>query len=128
MRVATPCVAPCMERRPDPPPHPPAAPLLPLLPACLPHTDAAYHSLFKPVISKLMEVYQPEAVVLQCGEAGGHRRAGANSCWWSRCPGLAALRRACRSPRPSRLPCHVLTHAFHPRLHSRHPPPQAPTP
>ncbi|KAI3428482.1 hypothetical protein D9Q98_007307 [Chlorella vulgaris] len=30
-------------------------------------TDQAYHSLFKPVVDKIMEVYQPEAVVLQCG-------------------------------------------------------------
>lgn len=35
----------------------------PLVPA-----DEAYHSLFKPVMTKIMEVYQPEAVVLQCGE------------------------------------------------------------
>lgn len=32
--------------------------------------DQAYHSLFKPVVDKIMEVYQPEAVVLQCGEWG----------------------------------------------------------
>lgn len=30
-------------------------------------TDAAYHSLFKPVLAKIMEVYRPEAIVLQCG-------------------------------------------------------------
>lgn len=29
--------------------------------------DESYHSLFKPIISKVMEVYQPGAVVLQCG-------------------------------------------------------------
>lgn len=29
--------------------------------------DAAYMSVFKPVITKVMEVYAPEAVVLQCG-------------------------------------------------------------
>eukprot|EP00250_Pteridium_aquilinum_P010413 c19368_g1_i1 orf=1202-2872(+) len=29
--------------------------------------DDSYHSLFKPIISKVMEVYQPGAVVLQCG-------------------------------------------------------------
>lgn len=30
-------------------------------------TDAAYHSLFRPVVTKVMEVYRPEVVVLQCG-------------------------------------------------------------
>ncbi|XP_039122763.1 histone deacetylase 19-like [Dioscorea cayenensis subsp. rotundata] len=30
-------------------------------------TDHTYHSLFKPIISKVMEVYRPEALVLQCG-------------------------------------------------------------
>ncbi|KAM0932475.1 putative histone deacetylase [Dioscorea sansibarensis] len=30
-------------------------------------TDDSYHTLFKPIISKVMQVYQPEAVVLQCG-------------------------------------------------------------
>ncbi|KAI5059924.1 hypothetical protein GOP47_0024344 [Adiantum capillus-veneris] len=29
--------------------------------------DQSYQSLFKPIISKVMEVYQPGAVVLQCG-------------------------------------------------------------
>ncbi len=29
--------------------------------------DASYQKLFKPIISKVMEVYQPGAVVLQCG-------------------------------------------------------------
>eukprot|EP00249_Psilotum_nudum_P015769 c25509_g1_i1 orf=726-2162(+) len=29
--------------------------------------DESYHLLFKPIISKVMEVYQPGAVVLQCG-------------------------------------------------------------
>lgn len=29
--------------------------------------DAAYESIFKPVIAKVMEIYQPQAVVLQCG-------------------------------------------------------------
>ena len=29
--------------------------------------DDSYQSLFKPIISKVMEVYQPGAVVLQCG-------------------------------------------------------------
>ena len=31
-------------------------------------TDEAYQSLFKPVMAKIMEVYRPEAIVLQCGE------------------------------------------------------------
>lgn len=30
-------------------------------------TDEAYHSLFRPVMAKVMEVYRPEAIVLQCG-------------------------------------------------------------
>eukprot|EP00898_Chlorokybus_atmophyticus_P006007 jgi/Chlat1/6407/Chrsp45S06024 len=29
--------------------------------------DDSYHSLFKPLIDKVMEVYQPGAIVLQCG-------------------------------------------------------------
>jgi len=29
--------------------------------------DAAYESVFKPILNKIMEVYRPEAVVLQCG-------------------------------------------------------------
>jgi histone deacetylase 1/2 len=31
-------------------------------------TDAAYKSLFEPVMTRVMEVYRPEVVVLQCGE------------------------------------------------------------
>ncbi|EFN55393.1 hypothetical protein CHLNCDRAFT_8472, partial [Chlorella variabilis] len=30
-------------------------------------TDEAYHQLFRPVMLKVMEVFQPEVVVLQCG-------------------------------------------------------------
>ena len=30
--------------------------------------DTTYRELFRPIISKIMEVYQPEAVVFQCGE------------------------------------------------------------
>ncbi len=30
--------------------------------------DATYEGLFRPVIDKIMAVYQPEAVVFQCGE------------------------------------------------------------
>ena len=29
--------------------------------------DEAYEMIFKPVMSKVMEVYRPSAVVLQCG-------------------------------------------------------------
>lgn len=29
--------------------------------------DASYHSIFKPIIQQIMEVYQPGAIVLQCG-------------------------------------------------------------
>ena len=31
-------------------------------------TDEAYSSVFQPVMDRIMEVYRPEAVVLQCGE------------------------------------------------------------
>lgn len=31
-------------------------------------TDAAYEMLFKPVMRRVMEVYQPEVVVFQSGE------------------------------------------------------------
>lgn len=31
-------------------------------------TDETYQALFRPVVAKIMEVYRPEAVVLQCGE------------------------------------------------------------
>jgi histone deacetylase 1/2 len=30
-------------------------------------TDNAYQALFKPIVAKIMEVYRPEVVVLQCG-------------------------------------------------------------
>ncbi|KAM0932470.1 putative histone deacetylase [Dioscorea sansibarensis] len=30
-------------------------------------TDDNYHTLFKPIVSKAMDVYRPDAVVLQCG-------------------------------------------------------------
>ena len=30
-------------------------------------TDSTYHSLFKPIVRKVMELYRPEVVVLQCG-------------------------------------------------------------
>ena len=30
-------------------------------------TDEAYQSLFRPVVAKIMEVYRPEVIVLQCG-------------------------------------------------------------
>ena len=29
--------------------------------------DESYGQIFKPIISKVMEIYQPSAVVLQCG-------------------------------------------------------------
>lgn len=31
-------------------------------------TDGTFHSLFKPIMSKVMEVYRPNVIVLQCGE------------------------------------------------------------
>jgi len=31
-------------------------------------TDEAYGALFRPVLSKVMEVYQPEVIVFQSGE------------------------------------------------------------
>jgi histone deacetylase 1/2 len=30
-------------------------------------TDESYREIFEPVISKVMETYQPSAIVLQCG-------------------------------------------------------------
>ena len=32
-------------------------------------TDEAYEMLFKPVMRKVMEIYQPEAIVFQSGRA-----------------------------------------------------------
>ena len=46
-----------------------------------PNADEAYHSLFKPVMAKIMEVYQPEAVVLQCGRYS-HPLSGPRCLWW----------------------------------------------
>ena len=31
-------------------------------------TDATFHSLFKPIVSKVVEIFNPSAIVLQCGE------------------------------------------------------------
>ena len=31
-------------------------------------TDEAYEMLFKPVMRKVMEIYQPEAIVFQSGQ------------------------------------------------------------
>jgi len=33
-------------------------------------SDESFHALFKPIVRKVMEVFQPGAVVLQCGESG----------------------------------------------------------
>lgn len=30
-------------------------------------SDATFHALFKPIMAKVMEVYRPGAIVLQCG-------------------------------------------------------------
>lgn len=30
-------------------------------------TDEAYESIFRPVMARVMEVYRPEAVIMQCG-------------------------------------------------------------
>ena len=30
--------------------------------------DTSYRDLFQPIISKVMQVYQPDAVVFQCGK------------------------------------------------------------
>ena len=35
--------------------------------------DTTYRELFRPIISKIMEVYQPEAVVFQCGTHANHQ-------------------------------------------------------
>ena len=31
-------------------------------------TDDTFHALYKPIMRKVMEVFQPEAIVMQCGE------------------------------------------------------------
>ena len=38
-------------------------------------TDAQFWSMFQPVMQKVMDVYQPGAVVLQCGGSAHHARA-----------------------------------------------------
>lgn len=39
--------------------------------------DSTYASLFKPIVSKIMQVYSPDVVVLQCGaDSLGHDRLG----------------------------------------------------
>jgi Histone deacetylase domain len=50
-------------------------------------TDAAYESLFKPVMARILEVYRPEAIVFQCGE--GPRPSGRRPrrCSWKRLMG-----------------------------------------
>ena len=30
--------------------------------------DATFHRLFKPIMARVMEVFQPGAIVLQCGK------------------------------------------------------------
>ena len=45
---------------------------VPLLEGC---TDEDYLGLFKPIVSRIMEVFKPGAVVLQCGEPNGVRAA-----------------------------------------------------
>ncbi len=32
--------------------------------------DKTFHALFKPIMSKVMEVFRPGAIVMQCGECG----------------------------------------------------------
>ena len=34
--------------------------------------DATFHRLFKPIMARIMEVFQPGAVVLQCGARPCH--------------------------------------------------------
>ncbi len=31
-------------------------------------TDDTFHALFKPIMRKVMETFQPSAIVMQCGE------------------------------------------------------------
>ena len=43
--------------------------------------DTTYRELFRPIITRIMEVYQPDAVVFQCGATdspfdAGHQRRG----------------------------------------------------
>jgi histone deacetylase 1/2 len=42
-------------------------------------TDETFLSLFKPILAKVMEVFQPGAIVMQCGEQGlACQRPGCN--------------------------------------------------
>ncbi|KAL4439216.1 hypothetical protein ABPG77_004118 [Micractinium sp. CCAP 211/92] len=62
-------------------------------------TDDTYHSLFRPVMAKVMEVYRPEAIVLQCGATPTpllSRRSAARSPRCRNHGGLCAA--ACRPP------------------------------
>lgn len=37
------------------------------IPLMMGTTDSTFHSLFKPVMNKVIEVFNPTAIVLQCG-------------------------------------------------------------
>ncbi len=61
-----------------------ASPCGPLSPFKDGTNDDTFHALFKPIMRRIMEVFQPGAIVMQCGEgtAGGEldgQRDGASS-------------------------------------------------
>lgn len=41
------------------------------IPLMMGTTDSTFHSLFKPIMTKVVEVFNPTAVVLQCGMYSG---------------------------------------------------------
>ena len=47
--------------------------------------DKTFHLLFKPIMAKVMEVFRPGAVVMQCGEllllSWGYNRDARNLVW-----------------------------------------------
>ena len=38
------------------------------IPLMMGTTDSTFHSLFKPVMTKVVEIFNPTAIVLQCGK------------------------------------------------------------
>ncbi len=39
------------------------------IPLMMGTTDSTFHSLFKPIMTKVVEIFNPTAVVLQCGDS-----------------------------------------------------------
>jgi acetoin utilization deacetylase AcuC-like enzyme len=68
---------------------------VPLLEGC---TDADYLGMFKPILARVMEVFDPGAVVLQCGAPPSTRRSPPRGC-----PGLGVVSRTGARARRSAL-------------------------